>query len=220
MMETEQRVLTYANIVVVYDRKGTEEVKVNMPTELGATTERELRAQRRRRSNRTVTTPGRKKPRTDRRVVVETDDGGQLQRMTDDVRVASGNTLPSETPFQSTLHHYSSEFPMSFPVGVLLFAARTVGGVTADTGFEAGNAEGDGQSHHGEQEQADREETTEQQGESGDETVDLNENVDEGYTRGWQTSRGATATTTPRVLSPASQATAPPPAPFREVIRE
>jgi hypothetical protein len=60
--------------------------------ELAPTTERELRAQRRRSSEPGNVTPRRKKQRTASRLVVETDNGGHLELVTDDVRMASGDT--------------------------------------------------------------------------------------------------------------------------------
>jgi len=60
--------------------------------ELAPTTERELRAQRCRSSEPGSGTPQRKNQRTGGRLVVETDDGGHLELVTDDVRVASGDT--------------------------------------------------------------------------------------------------------------------------------
>jgi hypothetical protein len=155
-----------------------------MATKTGANTERGLRAQRLRSSDPTVPTPRRKKSRTDSRLVVETDDGGHLELTTDDVRVASGDTP---------------------------HATQALGGVTADTRFDAEETGGGG--HEG-LEQAGQAESTEQHDESDDETLDSNEDTGEGRARGQQES--STPRTTPqpppapRQPSPAARAAAPP----------
>jgi len=162
-----------------------------MATELGANTEREIRAQRRRSSDPTATTPRRKKARTGSRLVVETDDGGQLELMTDDVRVTSGNT-PHE--------------------------ARASRGVTADTGFDDGDVDAGDQEEK--EQDVEAEQHDESDDETLDLTEDATGAGTRGQ-RGSPAPRATPQPPpAPRMSSPAPHAATPPPLPVREGIRE